>query len=68
MKRDFGSPRLDFAVVPDMTVPGAFDEALSKTDEPFDGVVGPAALEILRSDRLTAADPYCVAFPVQSHQ
>lgn len=45
VKRDFDSPKLDFAIVPDITVAGAFDNALSETDEPFDGVVSPAPLE-----------------------
>lgn len=39
VKRDFSSPNLDFAVVPDITIPGAFDQALSQTDIPFDAVV-----------------------------
>lgn len=44
VKNDFGSySNLDFAVVPDITSPNAFHEALSKTDVPFDTVIHSAS-------------------------
>ena len=44
VKNDFGSfSNLDFAIVPDITAPNAFHEALSKTDVPFDTVIHTAS-------------------------
>ena len=44
VKNDFGSyNNLDFAIVPDMTSPDAFHEALSKADVPFDTVIHTAS-------------------------
>jgi nucleoside-diphosphate-sugar epimerase len=44
VKHDFGTcSNLDFAVVPDITSPNAFDDALSKTDVPFDTVIHSAS-------------------------
>lgn len=44
VKSDFGTyTNLDFAIVPDITAPNAFHEALSKTDVPFDTVIHSAS-------------------------
>src|ERR1700761_1147115 len=44
VKDDFGTfSNLDFAIVPDITAPNAFHEALSKTDVPFDTVLHAAS-------------------------
>ncbi|KAK5110782.1 hypothetical protein LTR85_000727 [Meristemomyces frigidus] len=42
--QDFsGFSNIDFAIVPDITAPQAFDDALSKTDVPFDAVIHTAS-------------------------
>jgi nucleoside-diphosphate-sugar epimerase len=44
VKHDFGTYKnLDFAIVPDITSPNAFDDALTKTDIPFDTVIHSAS-------------------------
>lgn len=44
VKKDLGSfSNLDFAIVPDITAPNAFHEALSKTDTPFSTVLHAAS-------------------------
>jgi nucleoside-diphosphate-sugar epimerase len=44
VKTDFGQfQNLDFAIVPDITAPNAFHDALSKTDVPFDAVIHTAS-------------------------
>ena len=44
VKHDFGTySNLDFAVVPDITAPDAFHDALSKTEIPFDTVIHSAS-------------------------
>lgn len=44
VKNDFGAyGNLDFAVVPDITAPNAFHEALSSSDVPFDLVIHSAS-------------------------
>ena len=44
VKHDFGNfKNLDFAIVPDITSPNAFHEALQDTDTPFDAVIHSAS-------------------------
>lgn len=48
VRGDFPSPSLDFAIVPDITTPGAFDEALKSTP-PFDAVIHTASPFLYRA-------------------
>ena len=44
LQRDFaGFANLDFAVVPDITAPGAFEAALAETEVPFQAVIHTAS-------------------------
>lgn len=55
VKHDFGTfKNLDFAIVPDITSPNAFNEALQNTDTPFDAVIhtaSPFLYKIVSSNR-----------------
>lgn len=60
VKKDFsGYDNLDFAIVPDITVPNAFHEALSSSDTPFNLVVHSASPFLYKavSDNRQFLDP-----------
>ena len=60
VKRDFpNAGNLDFAIVPDITAEGAFDDALRESEEPFDAVIHSASPFLYRavSDNREFLDP-----------